>query len=120
MDLFEPNTLAGVDFTTWRILSGVSVSGVALLYVYRFLCLLSLLKNDNAAIRERNDKLIYTVLIVLIPLGLGAFIYEYVANSRSVSKLFYIGFALAVIPAVILFSSFMIHETSLDTAYGSW
>lgn len=116
MDL---GSLMGLDMDVWRAISALGLFGGGLLYLYRLVCIVDLMKVSEELI-ETNKKLIYAGLIVFIPLGLGAWIYEFVEKNKKCSPLFLIPFLIVIIPTGYAFLHMLPRATNFDFKYLNW
>lgn len=112
--------LGGLDLESWRILIVLGMIGGLMLFIYKIVCLIELMKPTARENLENIEKLIYAGIIFFIPLGIGGFIYQYSVKAKSISNFFVIGFLMAVIPAAILGLAVTMNATSFNLDYLSW
>lgn len=103
----------GMDIAFWRLLTGIGAFCVVLLYMYRVLCLVSLMKLDSAALPD-NSRLVYAGLIVFLPLGIGGWIYDFVVNKRTMPLLFVVPFLSVALVAIHSFSYTLLHTNNFN------
>lgn len=115
----EFGSLMGLNMDVWRVISGLGLLGSGLLFLYRLICLIDLMKVSEEVI-ETNKKLIYAGLIVFVPLGLGAWIYEFVEKDKKYSLMFLIPFLIVIIPTAYAFIHMLPRATNFNFNYLNW
>jgi len=83
----------GLDIETLRLSIIVGTCSVVALYIYRIACAVNLMRSTSPKVDGIN-RLIYAGMIVFIPLGIGAWIYDFVVNEKKISPLFLFPFAI--------------------------
>ena len=84
-----------MDVESLKLITIVGTSAAVVLYIYRILCAVDLMRSTSSKV-EGNNKLIYAGLIFLVPLGIGAWIYDFVVNEKKVPLLFLFPFVIVV------------------------
>jgi undecaprenyl pyrophosphate phosphatase UppP len=113
------NSLMGMDFESWRIITVIGTIGAVLLYVYRISCLINLMRSESEKLAG-NNRLIYAGLILLIPLGIGAWLYEFIVNEKTVSPLFIFPFCIVVSMFLYGMLHILPNATQFNFDYMGW
>jgi hypothetical protein len=113
------DNIMGMDFSTLRIISIVGMICVVILFAYKIACLVDLMKSESETMKE-FDRLVYAGLIVFLPLGIGAWIYEYVTKGKKYSRLFLYPFSIALLTSLYAMVVVMPHATQFNLDYLTW
>lgn len=113
------NGFAALDIETLRTVAIYGAVGAILLYGYRILCLIDLMKSDSELLAG-NNRLIYAGLILVIPLGIGAWLYEFLVNEKKASPFFVIPFLMTIIPYGIGMLEILPHSTQFNFDFIGW
>lgn len=84
------------NFEQMALLMGGFMLGGLLLFVYQLYCLFDLMAK-NSPVTESSDRVIWALLIVLVPLGIGAWLYQLRIYRRAFPVFYLLSFLLAVI-----------------------
>ena len=113
------NEFMGMDLDSWRALTAVGMFSAVLLYGYRVLCLVDLMRRESDKLTG-NNKLIYAGLIVLIPLGIGGWLYEFVVKNKTVSPIFLFPFSIVVYTYIYGMFHIWPNATQFNFDYIGW
>jgi hypothetical protein len=113
------NELMGMGLDSWRTLSAVGMVGAILLYGYRILCLVDLMRLESEKLTG-NIRLIYAGLIIFIPLGIGGWLYEYVVKNKTVSPMFLFPFCIVVFTYIYGMSHILPNATQFNFDFIGW
>ncbi len=111
--------MMGIDIDSLRIISVVGSISAIFLYLYRILCLVNLMQSTSEKLDGFN-RAIYAALILFIPLGIGAWLYDYVVNGVKVAALFLFPFLIVV--TTFAYGMFIIvpHGTKFNFDFIAW
>lgn len=118
--LTDFDSLFGMPLNQMRVLVAVSAFGAVLLFGYKLLRLVQLLQLDRQEQWQHNEKLIYAGLIVLLPLGLGAWVYDYNVRKKRLDPVYAILFLITVVPVVIAMAGILPHATQFGFDFLGW
>ncbi len=90
-----------------------STLGMILLFLYQVTTFIHLLKNEALLEKQGYYGLIYTAIILMLPLGIGAAIYDRVVRER-LSKLFFIGFSISITTLSIVYLKSLKHANHFE------
>ncbi|MHA3771779.1 hypothetical protein ACXR0O_09615 [Verrucomicrobiota bacterium sgz303538] len=96
LDNFFSSAL-GVSVGTLRFVTAVSAIAVGVLYLYRLLTVAHCMRQPVEQFQAPIDRLIWVALAMLVPLGLGAWLYDLVRRGRPLPPLFVVPFAIVAI-----------------------
>ena len=113
------DSLMGMSMDVWRVITVAGSICAVILYIYRIYCLINLMKKESELLTG-NNRLIYAGLIFLIPLGIGAWIYDYVVNQKTASPLFIIPFISIILIFIYSMFHMMPHATNFNFDFMSW
>lgn len=111
--------MTGLDLESLRIITIVGTVAALFLYLYRIACLVNLMQSSSEKLDGYN-RAIYAGLILFVPLGIGAWIYDYVVNSKKVSPLFLFPFLVIVTTFVQGMIIVIPHGTQFNFDYIGW
>lgn len=114
------NNIMGMDLEALRILSVLGMTGAVLLYAYRVYCLVDLMKSESEKLLTGNNRLIYAGLIVFIPLGIGAWLFEFVVNGKRASAFFIVPFVLVLYALLFSMYELLPIATNFNFNYLGW
>ena len=103
-----------------RQLMLVSMFGAILLFFYQLTRLAEIMRRDDAFRAVHHEKALYVAIVLVLPLGLGAWIYDYVVNRKWLDPLFAVALLLTLIPACVVFMHFLPHMTEFNFDFLSW
>jgi hypothetical protein len=109
----------GMDIETLRVVSITGMLGAILLYAYRLMCLVDLMKSDSDLLAG-NNRLIYAGLILFIPLGIGGWLYEFVVKAQKASLVFLIPFFITILSFGLGMTEILPHATKFNFDYIGW
>lgn len=108
-----------MDIESLRIFSAIGSVAAVFLYIYRIVCVIGLMRSESPKV-EGNNRLIYAGLIFFVPLGIGAWIYDFVVNGKKASPLFWVPFLIAIYAFVQGMFVIMPHATSFKFDFLTW
>jgi hypothetical protein len=122
MDYFnvkDGSKMMGIDVESLRLLTIMGTGAALFLYLYRITCLLNLMQSNSEKL-EGFNRAIYAGVILFVPLGIGAWIYDYVVNGKKVAPLFLFPFLIvSSVFVMVMFMSYP-HLTTFNFDYMSW
>jgi uncharacterized membrane protein len=113
------DNLVGMDFNTWRFLTGIGTVGALCLYGYKIRCLIDLMKSQSDRVLEYN-RIVYAALIVFLPLGIGAWLYDFVVNEKKYSPLFLYPFCVVSLVFIYTMYHVLPNATQFNMDYVGW
>lgn len=113
------NNIIGMDLESWRIITVIGTLGAVLLYAYRISCLINLMRSESERLAG-NNRLIYAGLILFIPLGIGAWLYDFVVNEKNFSPLFLFPFSIVLAMFVYTMFHLLPVATQFNFDYMKW
>ncbi|WP_199609522.1 hypothetical protein [Flocculibacter collagenilyticus] len=113
------NSLMGMDLETWRILTVIGMTGAVFLYIYRITVLVNLMRTKSEQL-DGNNRLIYAGLIIFIPLSIGAWLYDYVINKKTVAPMFLFPFSMVIVSFLYAMFTILPNATQFDFDYMGW
>ena len=108
-----------LDMESLKLITIIGTSSAIVLYIYRILCAIDLMRSESPKVDGMN-RLIYAALIFFIPLGIGAWLYDFVVNDKKVSPLFLFPFLIVVTTFVNGMIVLMPHATTFSFDYVGW
>jgi hypothetical protein len=111
--------IMGIDVESLRLITIVGTIAAIFLYVYRITCLVGLMQSSSEKLDGFN-RAIYAGLILFVPLGIGAWIYDYVVNNKKVTPLFLFPFLIVVTVFVQGMVIAAPHFTKFNFDYMGW
>ncbi|MGQ8364434.1 hypothetical protein [Glaciecola sp. 1036] len=108
-----------MDLESLRLITIIGSLAAIMLYIYRIVCTVNLMRSDSPKL-EGYNRLIYAGLIFIIPLGIGAWIYDFVVNNKKVSPLFLFPFAIVVTTFIQGMIILLPHVNKFNFDYIGW
>lgn len=108
-----------IDFESIRIITIIGSIAAVALYVYRVTCAVDLMRSTSPKV-EGIQKLIYAGLIFFVPLGIGAWLYDFVVNKKKASYLFLFPFIIVVASFIAGMLVIWPHFNNFNFDYMGW
>jgi hypothetical protein len=108
-----------LDIESLKLITTIGTSAAVVLYIYRIVCIIDLMRSESPKVEGMN-RLIYAALIFFVPLGIGAWLYDFVVNDKKVSPLFLFPFLIVVTTFIQGMIVIMPHATNFNLDYVGW
>lgn len=108
-----------MDIESLKIITIIGTFAAVVLYIYRILCAVDLMQSTSLKV-EGYNKLVYAGLIFFVPLGIGAWIYDFVVNDKKVSPLFLFPFVIVVLTFLQGMYVIWPHATNFNFDFIKW
>lgn len=109
----------GIDVEGLRIATVIGTIAAVFLYIYRIVCLIDMMRSTSQKLAEYN-RVIYAGLIVFIPLGIGAWLYDFLVNEKKAPPLFVFSFSIVITTFVYGMSILLPYGNQFNFDYLTW
>lgn len=104
----------GISIGSMRTFSVIMMIAVGFLYIYRLLTVIHCMRQPVSDFAAPTDRMIWVALAMLVPLGLGAFLYDVVRRDRPFVLRFWIPFGVVAICFLCVAIPIFKHSTKFN------
>ena len=89
--------MLGVSLDTMRFVTGVAMICTSALYIYRFYTVVHCMSRHPDDFPSHVDRVVWSILAMIVPLGIGAYLYDLVSRRNPFQLMFLVPFTGVVL-----------------------
>lgn len=82
-----------ISFETMRVMVGLAAICTLVLFIYRITTVIHCMSRDPESFPSHVDRVVWAILAMIVPLGIGAYLYDVVSRKNPFRLIFLIPFA---------------------------
>ena len=85
--------MLGVSLDTMRMITGITAICTSALFIYRIFTVIHCMSRHPDDFPSHVDRVVWPILAMLVPLGIGAYLYDVVSRRNPLQLMFLVPFA---------------------------